>query len=222
MRHSERPVSAVPSRFNILGRPDLRRLLTIAIRHKIALAGGTAGFLLATPLLVIASLWMKTGLFPNRLELLEPAMRSPAYGLSLVTVRAIGATGGWEYEFAVGDALRLLVPAILFGLYLSVLIAILKSGRTRRRLLMRRDLKGRSGAAGGLIALIGNALATGISLTPPCIGVITTVSVLGLLGFGAGVVILSYVYLLGSLIMLLSLVFLVRKVEAGDLWEDSR
>ncbi len=54
------------------------------------------------------------------------------------------------------------------------------------------------------------------------IGVITTVSVLGLLGFGAGVVILPYVYLLGSLIMLLSLVFLVRKVESGDLWEDSR
>jgi hypothetical protein len=206
----------------MLGKPDLRRLLTIAIRHKIALAGGTAGFLLAGPLAVLASLWMKTGLFPNRLGLLEPAMRSPGHGLSLVTVRAVGATGGWEYEFAIRDALKLLLPAILFGLYLSVLIAILKSGRVRRRLHMGRDMKGRSGAAGGLIALIGHALATGISLTPPCIGVITTVSVLALLGFGAGVAILQYVYLLGSLIMLLTLVFLVRKVEAGDLWEDSR
>jgi hypothetical protein len=77
---------------------------------------------------------------------------------------------------------------------------------------MRDGVKSRSGVAGGLLALVGNVLATGISLTPPCIGVVTTVSVLGLVGFGAGVVILPYVYLVGSVIMLLSLVFLVRKV----------
>jgi hypothetical protein len=55
-------------------------------------------------------------------------------------------------------------------------------------------------------------LGAGISLTPPCIGVITTVSVLGLIGFGAGVVLLPDVYLIGSLTMLVSLIFLVRKV----------
>jgi len=41
------------------------------------------------------------------------------------------------------------------------------------------------------------------------------VSILGLLGFGAGVVILPYLYLVGSLIMLVSLVFLVRRVDPG-------
>lgn len=78
--------------------PDLRRLLTIASRHKFALAGAATGFFLATPLFVIVSLWMKTGLLPNRLELLKPALRSRSSGLSLVTVSAVGVTGGWEYE----------------------------------------------------------------------------------------------------------------------------
>jgi hypothetical protein len=198
--------------FGIITQPDLRRLLTIASRHKLALAGGTAGYLLATPLSVTASLWVKTGLFPNRLELFAPALRAPASGLSLVTLRAVGILGGWEYEFTIREALRLLVPAVMFGLYLSVLVAILRSGNTRRVLRMKDGMKDRSGAAGGLLALAGNVLATGISLTPPCIGVVTTVSVLGLVGFGAGVVILPYVYLVGSLIMLVSLVLLVRKV----------
>ncbi len=198
--------------FGIITQPDLRRLLTIASKHKLALAGGTVGYLLATPLSITASLWMKTGLFPNRLELFEPALRSPASGLSLVTLRAVGILGGWEYEFTIREALRLLVPAVMFGLYLSVLVAILRSGKTRRVLLMRDGMKSQSGAAGGVLALVGNALATGISLTPPCIGVVTTVSVLGLVGFGAGVVILPYVYLVGSLMMLSSLVLLVRRV----------
>lgn len=117
--------------------PDLHRLVTIASRHKVALAGGTAGFFLATPCSVIASLWMKTGVFPNRLELLEPALRSSSAGLSLTTVRAVGIIGGWEYEFTVHEALRLLVPSLMFGLYLSVLVAILRSGNARRVLLMR-------------------------------------------------------------------------------------
>ncbi len=206
--------------FGIITQPDLRRLLTIAARHKRALAGGAAGFFLATPLSVIASLWMKTGLFPNRLELLEPALRSPSSGLSLVTLRGVGVIGGWEYEFTIHEALRLLVPAIMFGLYLSVLVAILRSGKVRQVLLMRGGVKGRSGAAGGLLAFVGNVLATGISLTPPCIGVVTTVSVLGLVGFTAGVVILPYVYLVGSLIMLLSLALLVRKVAPDVIRED--
>lgn len=155
---------------------------------------------------------MKTGLFPNRLEVLEPALRSPSSGLSLVTLRAVGVIGGWEYEFTIRDALRLVVPAIMFGLYASVLVTILRSGEARRVLLMRVRVKHRAGAAGSLLALVGNVLTAGISLTPPCIGVVTTVSVLGLVGFGAGVVILPYVYLVGSLIMLLSLALLVRKV----------
>ncbi len=200
--------------------PDLRRLLTIASRHKLALAGGAAGFFLATPLSVIASLWMKTGLFPNRLEMLEPALRPPASGLSLVTLRGVGVIGGWEYEFTIREALKLLAPAILFGLYLSVLVVILRSGNARRVLLMRGGAKHRSGAAGSVLALVGNVLATGISLTPPCIGVVTTVSVLGLVGFGAGVAILPYVYFVGSLIMLLSLVILVRKVASDAVCED--
>ncbi len=163
---------------------------------------------------------MKTGLFPNRLELLEPALRSPASGLSLVTLRGVGVIGGWEYEFTIREALRLLVPAVMFGLYLAVLVAILRSGKARRVLLMRGGGKHRSGAAGGLLAFAGNVLATGISLTPPCIGAVTAVSILGLAGFGAGVVILPYVYLIGSLIMLLSLVVLVRKVAPDIVQED--
>ncbi len=129
-----------------------------------------------------------------------------------MTLRGVGVIGGWEYEFTIRDALRLLVPAIMFGLYASVLVTILRSGKARRALLMRGAVKSRSGAAGGLLAFTGNVLATGISLTPPCIGVVTTVSLLGLVGFGAGMVILPYVYLVGSLIMLLSLVLLVRRV----------
>jgi hypothetical protein len=54
---------------------------------------------------------------------------------------------------------------------------------------MRSDMKGQAGAVGDLLAFIGNVLTAGISLTPPCRGVVTTVSVLGLLGLGAGVVI---------------------------------
>lgn len=201
---------------------DLHRLLTIASRHKVALAGGAAGFFLAAPCSVIASLWMKTGVFPNRLELLEPALRSPSAGLSLTTVRAVGILGGWEYELTVREALRLLVPSLMFGLYLSVLVAIMRSSDARRVLLMRDGVKSRPGAAGGLLAFIGNVLATGISLTPPCIGVVTTVSVLGLVGFGAGVVILPYVYIAGSAIMLLSLVFLVRRVAPDIVREVAR
>ncbi len=215
-----RPGRSARSLFGIITQPDLRRLLTIASRHKRALTGGAAGFFLATPLSVIASLWMKTGLFPNRLEMLEPALRSRASGLSLVTVRGVGILGGWEYEFTIREALKLVAPAILFGLYLSVLVAILRSGDSRRVLLVRGGVKPRSGAAGGVLALVGNVLATGISLTPPCIGVVTTVSVLGLVGFGAGVAILPYVYFLGSLIMLLSLVILVRKVASDAVSED--
>jgi hypothetical protein len=206
--------------FGIITRGDLHRLLTIAARHKLALAGGAAGFFLATPLFVVASLWMKTGLFPNRLELLEPALRSSSSGLSLVVLRGVGVIGGWEYEFTFHEALRLLVPAIMFGLYLSVLVAILRSGETRHVLLMKGGVKSRSGAAGGLLAFVGNVLATGISLTPPCIGVVTTVSILGLVGFTAGMVIMPYVYLVGSLIMLVSLVFLVRKVPPDVVRED--
>lgn len=81
-------------------------------------------------------------------------------------------------------------------------------------------MKSQPGAAGGLLAFIGNVLATGISLTPPCIGVVTTVSLLGLVGFGAGVVILPYVYLAGSVIMLLSLVLLVTRVAPDIVRED--
>lgn len=108
----------------------------------------------------------------------------------------------------------------MFGLYVSVVVAILKSWKTHAMLRMRSDVKSQAGAAGGLLALFGNVLTAGISLTPPCIGVITTVSILGLLGFGAGVVILPYLYLFGSLIMLVSLVFLVRKVDPGGARED--
>lgn len=201
----------MPRSFRITTQPDLRRLLTIASRHRLALAGGTGGFFFAAPCSVIASLWMKTGVFPNRLELLEPALRSPSSGLSLVTVRGVGILGGWEYEFTVREALRLLLPAVMFGLYLSVLVAILRSGNARR-VLLQGGVRNRSGAAGGLFAFVGNILATGISLTPPCIGVVTTVSLLGLVGFGAGVVVLPYVYLAGSLTMLLSLIFLIRRV----------
>lgn len=200
--------------------PDLRRLLTIACKHRFALAGGIAAFVLAAPLFVVASLWMKTHVSPNRLDLLVPALRSPSAGLSLATVRGVGVLGGWEYELTVREALRLLAPGIMFGLYLSVLIAILRSGNVRRVLLTRGVAKDGAGAAGGLLAVVGNVLATGISLTPPCIGVVTTVSILGLVGFGAGVVILPYVYLVGSAIMLLSLVLLVRRIPPGVVRES--
>ena len=206
-------------RLMVVTRPDLRRLLTIASRHRFALAGGIAGFFLAAPFSVVASLWMKTRVFPNRLELLVPALRSPSSGLSLITVRGVGVVGGWEYELTVPEALRLLAPAIMFGLYLSVLVAILRSGKVHRVPLVRGGAKGGAAATGGLLAVVGNALATGISLTPPCIGVVTTVSVLGLLGFGAGVVILPYVYLVGSAIMLLSLILLVRRLPPDPLRE---
>jgi hypothetical protein len=216
-----RPRRSARRSVGIITQPDFRRLLTIASKHKLALAGGTAGFLLATPLSVIASLWVKTGLFPNRLELLVPTLRSPSPGLSLATLRAVEVLGGWEYEFTIREALQLLIPAVMFGLYLSVLVAILRSEKGHHVLFMRNGIKSRSGAAGGLLALVGNVLATGISLTPPCIGVVTTVSVLGLVGFGAGVAILPYVYLAGSLTMLVSLVLLVRKVAPDVTAEPS-
>lgn len=119
--------------FGIITQPDLRRLLTIASRHKVALAGGAAGLVLATPLSVIASLWLKTGVWPNRLEVLQPALRSPSSGLSLVTLRGVGVIGGWEYEFTIREALRLPPPAIMFGLYLSSTSSTGRSiGRTAR------------------------------------------------------------------------------------------
>jgi hypothetical protein len=34
----------------------------------------------------------------------------------LVTLRAVGVIGGWEYEFTIREVLRLLAPAIMFGL----------------------------------------------------------------------------------------------------------
>ncbi len=186
----------------------VRRLLIIAGRHRLGLAVGAAAFYLAAPLIVIASLWVKTGVSPNRLEFLEPALRH-APGLSLVTVRGVGILGGWEYEFTVGNALRMVLPAVMFGLYLSMLVAIFNSRRTG--LLLLRKSMSQSGAAGGAFALMGSILATSISLTPPCIGVVTTISLLSLLGFGAGVVLLPYLYLIGSLLMLVSLVFLVQR-----------
>ncbi len=137
-----------------------------------------------------------------------------------MTLRAVGVIGGWEYEFTIREALRLLVPAIMFGLYVSVLVAILRSGKARHVLLMRNSVRSQSGAAGGLLAFVGNVLATGISVTPPCVGIVTTVSVLGLAGFTAGLVILPYVYLVGSLLMLLSLALLVRKVAPDVIRED--
>lgn len=208
-------MSIVRSGFQVISGPDLRRLLAIAVKHQGALFGGTVAFALATPLVVMTSLWLKTGLLPNRLEALVPALRSPASGLSLVTVRAVGVLGGWEYELTVREALRLVAPAVMFGLYLAVLVAVWRSGRTRR-LFRERGAKGRSGVAGGLLALVGTAFTTGISLTPPCIGVVTTVSLLGLAGFGVGVALLPYLYLLGSLTMLLSLILLVRRVKPCD------
>ena len=66
-----------------------------------------------------------------------------------------------------------------------------------------------TGAA--LLPLAGNILATSISLTPPCIGVVTTISLLSLVGFGAGMVILPYLYLIGSVLLLVNLVFLVQR-----------
>ncbi len=200
------------SGLNLVGRPDLRRLATIVGRHKLVLVGGALAFYLTTPLFVITSLWIKTGLLPNRLALLEPALRASSSGLSVITIRAVGVTGGWEHEITVREALRMIGPAVMFGLYLSVLSALFMARRTHRGLRVRGDVKTQSGLAGGLLTLIGNVLGAGISLTPPCIGVITTVSVLGLIGFGAGVVLLPYVYLIGSLTMLVSLIFLVRKV----------
>jgi hypothetical protein len=137
-----------------------------------------------------------------------------------LALRGVGVIGGWEYEFTIREALRLLVPAIMFGLYGSVLVAILRSGKARHVLLMRSSVRSQSGAAGGLLAFVGNVLATGISMTPPCVGVVTTVSVFGLIGFTAGLAILPYVYLVGSLLMLLSLALLVRKVAPDVIRED--
>jgi hypothetical protein len=201
--------------------PDLRRLLTIASKHRAALAIGAAGFFLAAPCSVIASLWLKTGMVPNRLEPLQPALRSSGAGLSLVTVRAVAITGGWEYEFTIREAARLLAPSLLFGLYVCILTAIIRSGKTRRVFLMRGAVKSRPGVLGGLLALTGNAAAAGISLTPPCIGVVTTVSLLGLAGFGAAVVILPYVYVAGLVLMLLSLTLLVRRA-GPDVTQEGR
>jgi hypothetical protein len=202
--------------------PDLRRLFSIASKHRAILAGGAAGFFLATPCAVIASLWMKTGMVPNRLELLEPTLRAPSAGLSLLTVRAVAITGGWEYEFTIREAARLLAPSLLFGLYVCILTAIIRSGKTRRVFSMRGAVRSRPGVLGGLLALIGNAAATGISLTPPCIGVVTTVSLLGLAGFGAAVVILPYVYAAGLALMLLSLTLLVRRAGPDVIQEGPR
>jgi hypothetical protein len=185
------------------------RTKIIAGRHRLALAVGTATFYAAAPLFVIASLWIKTGVFPNRLEFVEPALRH-APGLSLVTVRGVGILGGWEYEFTFGNALRMVLPAVMFGLYLSVLVAIFNSRRAGP-LLLRRSMTSQSGVARGAFALVGNILATSISLTPPCIGVVTTISLLSLVGFGADAVILPYLNLNGSVFMLVSLVFLVQR-----------
>ncbi len=202
-------VSDERSRSSPASQPDVRRLLIIARRHRLGLAVGAAAFYVAVPLFVIVSLWVKTGVFPNRLEFLEPALRH-APGLSLVTVRGVGILGGWEYEFTVRNALRMVLPAVMFGLYLSVLVAIFNSRRTGL-LPLRRSMTSHSGVAGGAFALVGSILATSISLTPPCIGVVTTISLLSLVGFGAGVVILPYLYLIGSVLMLVSLVFLVQR-----------
>ncbi len=202
-------VSDERSRSSPASLPDIRWLLIIAGRHRLGLAVGAAAFYLAAPLFVIASLWVKTGVFPNRLEFLEPALRH-APGLSLVTVRGVGILGGWEYEFTVGNALRMVLPAMMFGLYLSVLVAIFNSRRTGL-LLLRRSMTSQSGIAGGAFALVGSILTTSISLTPPCIGVVTTISLLSLVGFGAGVAILPYLYLIGSVLMLVSLIFLARR-----------
>ncbi len=202
-------VSDERSRSSPASQPDVRRLLIIARRHRLGLAVGAAAFYVAAPLFVIVYLWVKTGVFPNRLEFLEPALRH-APGLSLVTVRGVGILGGWEYEFTVRNAFRMVLPAVMFGLYLSVLVAIFNSRRTGL-LLLRRSMTSQSGMAGGAFALVGSILATSISLTPPCIGVVTTISLLSLVGFGAGVVILPYLYLIGSVLMLVSLVFLVQR-----------
>jgi hypothetical protein len=201
------------SRSSPASQPDIRRLLIIASRHRLALAVGIAAFYLAALLFVIASLWVKTGVLPNRLEFLEPALRQ-APGLSLLTVRGVGILGGWEYEVTVRNALRIVLPALMFGLYLSVLVTIFKSRRTSP---LRRSMSTHSGVAGGTLALVGSILATSISLTPPCIGVVTTISLLSLVGFGAGVVILPYLYLIGSVLMLVSLVFLVRRFNPDAL-----
>src|SRR5260370_25928983 len=91
-------------------------------RQRIEAAVGAAAFYVAAPLFVIASLWIKTGVSPNRLEFLEPALRH-APGLSLVTVRGVGNLGGWEYEFTVGHAPRLVLPAVQVGPYLSRRVA---------------------------------------------------------------------------------------------------
>ncbi len=140
--------SGVGSRFRIASRLELRRLLTIASRHKLALAGASTGFFLATPCFVVVSLWMKTGLVPNRLEVFTPALRSPSSGHSLVTVSAVGVTAGWEYELTLRGALALLLPAVMFGLYVSVIVAILRARKTRGPLRLRSDVKSQAGAAG--------------------------------------------------------------------------
>ncbi len=208
-------MSSEPSGSRPAPQSGVRRLLTIAGSHRLELAVGAAAFYVAGPLFVIASLWVKTGVFPNRLEFLEPTLRH-APGLSLVTVRGVGILGGWEYEFTVRNALRMVLPAVMFGLYLSVLVAIFKSRRTGL-LLLRKGMTSQSGAAGGALALMGSILTTSISLTPPCIGVVTTISLLSLVGFGAGVLIVPYLYLIGSVLMLVSLVFLVGRFNLGVL-----
>jgi hypothetical protein len=202
--------------------PDIRRLLTLASKHRAAVTAGAAGFFLAAPCSVLATLWLRTGMAPNRLEVLEPALRSAAPGLSVMTVRAVATTGGWEYEFTVREALRLLAPSLMFGLYLSVVVAIMRSGKTRRVFRIGRGVKGHSGVLGGLLAFVGNAAAAGISLTPPCIGVVTTVSLLGLAGFGAAVAILPYVYDAGLVLMLMSLMLLVRRATPDPVQDDDR
>src|SRR5258708_31246380 len=153
------------SRSSPTSQPDVRRLLIIAGRHRLGLAVGAAAFYVAAPLFVIASLWVKRGVSPNRLEFLEPALRH-APGLSLVTVRGVGILGGWEYEFTVGNALRMVLPAVLFGLYLSVLLAIFNSRRTGP-LLVRRSMTSQSGVAGGGVALVGGILAASNFRTAP-------------------------------------------------------
>src|SRR5260370_40485224 len=107
------------SRTSPPSQPDVRRLLIIASRHRVGLVVGAAAFYIAAPLFVIASLWVKTGVSPNRLELLEPALRH-APGLSLVTVRGVGILGGWEYEFTFANAPGMVLPSAQVALQLSL------------------------------------------------------------------------------------------------------
>src|SRR5260370_40349137 len=88
-------------------------------RQRIEAAVGAAAFYVAAPLFVVASLWIKTGVSPNRLEFLEPALRH-ATGLSLVTVRGVGILGGWEYEFTFANAPGMVLPSAQVALQLSL------------------------------------------------------------------------------------------------------